>query len=526
MIRSQVWAGLGLGAFCLAQFLTADRGGDFWWFDSPSHALNGVFLWDLLRRGGIAAPLGFALNYFAHFPGLTIGFYPPGFALWLVPFYALLGVGQAAAQLAVTVASLALAWGVMALARRGGLGPGQAFAAGLLSVAFPEMLVWGRQIQPELPAYACAVWSLWCLLGWLEEPRPRRLVACLALLLASLYVKQTTAFLVLPAALAAFRAAGWTLLRRPGLWPALLAAAIAALPLAALSLAFGGMNLAQAGSAPGPADPLFYLKVLPAQTGWAPLALATAGLVLALRRGGALTPAARSLILAWLGIGLLFFSAIMLKSPRFSTAVLPAVAILAVLPFGLLPRWREGAAAGFAIGAAVLGLATTPERTCTGFVEAAHRAAQLSPEGSTILLLARRSAGFVFDLRADEARPDLFVLRAEKLYAHYRVGQEFGVQDLGAPAERIRADLARNNVATLVIERGFWHDLPSFAALEDSLAGAPFERVASVPVIDSEAPDKPAVLDIYRVTDYAPRPRPPLELAFPLIGRRFVVPAE
>jgi hypothetical protein len=37
---------------CLAAyfFLTSPTDGDFWWFDSSRHAMNGVFLLDLLRE--------------------------------------------------------------------------------------------------------------------------------------------------------------------------------------------------------------------------------------------------------------------------------------------------------------------------------------------------------------------------------------------------------------------------------------------------------------------------------------------
>ena len=86
--------------FASVLYTTSDRSGGFWWFDSASHAFNGVFLYDFFRNRGFWHPIEWALRYFDQYPAITLGFYPPGFAILLVPFYWAFGPNQAAAQAA------------------------------------------------------------------------------------------------------------------------------------------------------------------------------------------------------------------------------------------------------------------------------------------------------------------------------------------------------------------------------------------------------------------------------------------
>jgi hypothetical protein len=87
-------------------FTGAPNGGASYWSDSPRHALNGVFVMDLLRDLPLGDPAGYAYRYDAQYPALTILFYPPLFYALSAPFYALLGVSR---ELALLVVALQLA---------------------------------------------------------------------------------------------------------------------------------------------------------------------------------------------------------------------------------------------------------------------------------------------------------------------------------------------------------------------------------------------------------------------------------
>ena len=155
-------------AFALALYATSDRSGGFWWFDSASHAFNGVFLHDFFRDREFSHPFEWAVRYFDQYPAITLGFYPPGFAILLVPFYWVFGPNQAAAQALMASASFALGAGTLRLARQCGWDFATALAASVVLVTFPEMLLWERQIQPEVAAYALTIWGCCLLLDWLD----------------------------------------------------------------------------------------------------------------------------------------------------------------------------------------------------------------------------------------------------------------------------------------------------------------------------------------------------------------------
>jgi len=122
-----------LGAVLL--FVTAPHHGEFWWSDAPRHALNGVFVNDLVATMP-AHPAAWAMQYYVKYPALTILFYPPLFYVVSAPFYALLGVSHATALVVVMVHYFALACGLYLLARCW-ISPLAAIAVGLAVMAAP-----------------------------------------------------------------------------------------------------------------------------------------------------------------------------------------------------------------------------------------------------------------------------------------------------------------------------------------------------------------------------------------------------
>src|SRR5215469_7551088 len=58
---------------------TAPVDGDFWWSDSPRHALNGAFIKDFVAAMPWHDPKAWAINYYLQYPSLTILIYPPLF---------------------------------------------------------------------------------------------------------------------------------------------------------------------------------------------------------------------------------------------------------------------------------------------------------------------------------------------------------------------------------------------------------------------------------------------------------------
>src|SRR5207302_5103114 len=126
-------------------FVSAPHHGEFWWSDAPRHALNGVFIRDLLAAFPWRDPVGFATQYYGQYPALTILFYPPLFYIVSAPFYAAFGVSNTTALAVVLVYYVAFAYGLFLLARRW-LSPWLAIAVGLLAMSVPGISLWGRQV--------------------------------------------------------------------------------------------------------------------------------------------------------------------------------------------------------------------------------------------------------------------------------------------------------------------------------------------------------------------------------------------
>src|SRR5271166_7081664 len=103
-----------LGAVLL--FVTAPHHGEFWWSAAPRHALNGVFLQDLIVAMP-AHPGTWAMQYYVRYPALTILFYPPLLYVVSAPWYGLFGVSHATALAVVLLHYFALAFGLYRLAR-------------------------------------------------------------------------------------------------------------------------------------------------------------------------------------------------------------------------------------------------------------------------------------------------------------------------------------------------------------------------------------------------------------------------
>ncbi len=170
----------------LGLFLTSPIDGGFWWSDAPRHGLNGIFVAELLRAAPFGDPIGFAYNFYAQYPALTILFYPPLFYALSAPAFLLLGESHAVAQGVVALHLLALGAGMFALARfwfdRWG-----ALACAALTLAMPEIALWGRQVMLEIPALALLVWASVFALQFAVGGRTVMLLAATLLALAALF---------------------------------------------------------------------------------------------------------------------------------------------------------------------------------------------------------------------------------------------------------------------------------------------------------------------------------------------------
>jgi hypothetical protein len=536
--RNLLVLGLALASLAgaaLALYLSAPRSGDFAWSDAPRHALNGIFVLDLLRDWPWDAPRQWAEDYYLRFPALSILFYPPLFSALLALAYSLFGFSHATAQGLVSCFHLLLLAGTFVLARRW-LPPAYAVGAALALGAAPEVAYWGRQVMLDIPAYAWLVWAAVCFLRWLDTDRPRWLYGTLALYLAALYTKQTVLFAALPMLIALLERRGLAGLANPRVALAVLVFGLGLIPLALLQGEFGGVNTASAlGSA---RDDLsraslaawtYYAALVPRQLGWPVAALAVVYLAGVLVRPAWRIPRGDlGFLLAWLAVGYLFFSFIMVREPRHDLTVLLPLPIFAALAlrqvFAAAPeRLRPlGGAAALLLGTGSLvwSILAYPPQVVSGYRELALLVAERSPPRSWVLFSGYRDGAFIFNLR-HTGRGDLGVLRADKLLLRVAIERERGVEVVAIDRAGILEALRQYRVRYVVAQEGFWTDLRPMAELYGLLADESlFERVTTA-IPQANFPNTDKRVSVYRFLGELAQVPAKVKLDMVGIGRQF-----
>ncbi len=507
----------------------APLGGAFSWPDAPRHAMNGAFVLDLIRAAPFADPVGFAYGYYAQYPALTILFYPPLFYFVLAPFYAVFGVSQESALLAVAACYVVFALGAYTFFRLWLDRPG-AFAAALLFVVIPELAFWGRQVMLELPAYAFLIWSAVFFTHYLRTMQIKQLYISALLLVLAIYSKNTVVFVALVYFFTLVTVRKGAFFRDQHTYIVAVSSLVLLGPLIYLTLEFGQGNVQSVYSIADSqvsrltlAGWLWYAKALPTQMGWPPIILAVALVVIAALQRLRLFNYAETVFLAsWFGIGYLFFSGIDLKDARFTLFILVPVPLLSVLAiYRLLPQ-RASLAAGLAslLAMGTLGytLLARPVHYVDGYRDLVDYIAEVAPPHSVVLFSGYRDGAFIFNLRSIEARRDLSVLRSDKLLLKIKIRRELGVEEADFSREEIADLINRHGVHYVVAQPDFWTDLDQMAKFQEVLDSPQFEKVARFPMT-ANYPNLDKEYVVYRnLGDVAQGPIP-VTIRIPMIGR-------
>ncbi|MDP2073791.1 glycosyltransferase family 39 protein [Hydrogenophaga sp.] len=471
-------------------FLQAPHGGAFYWSDAPRHALNGVFVKDLLLDLPLDDPAGYAYRYYAQYPALTILFYPPLFYAISAPFYALLGVSHETALFVVFLHYVAYGLGCFTLARFW-LSAISSLAFALLMVLLPEIAFWGRQVMLEIPAFAFLVWSAVALLQYVRGSPVGWLYLCAGLLVCALYTKISVAYVGLVYFIVLLQREGLGLVRNKHVYVVGLLSVVALVPLAVLTVKFGQANVQ---SVTGVADTvasrlsleawIWYARQIPAQVGWPLTVLAGLGFgyacALARAQSSSLEPLRFWAL--WFAIGYLFFSSIDLKEARHSVFLLAAVVFVAVWFLdSVLPRkWASGALCLVVASTAAATVLDRPVFYVKGYAEVVDMIAKQAPRDSVVLFSGYRDGSFIFNMRTREDRRDLSVLRADKILLSVAVRRELGVEEKNLSEAEIAQTLNDNGVHYVVMQPGFWSDLEAMRRFERVMATPQFEEVARI----------------------------------------------
>ncbi len=518
-----------VAAAALVLFFTSALDGDFWWSDAPRHALNGIFLKDVIVRHPFADPKQFAMNWYVQYPALTILFYPPLLYILSAPAFLLFGESHAVAQAMVALHLVVLGLGMVALARFW-LDRWAALAAGVILMTLPEIALWGRQVMLEIPALAWLVWSAVFCVRHARRGDTLSLLLAALFMLAALYTKISMGFVAPVLAVFLLQARGFSFLAERRVWVVLVLTVIGLLPLVTMTLLFGQANVQSVvaiADTPASRNTLagwvWYARQLPGMVGWIPLALALSGFRESLAdRTGRFRPGERMLFVLWVVVCYLALSFIELKEARHATILLVPVALWAAMGLAwfaqLIPAARAVLPVAAALGLAAFSLLAQPVPREEGYREAVERAAAAAPKDSVVLFSGKRDGSFVFNMRTVSGRPDLYTVRADKLLLTIAVRRELGVGERGLAEADIVERIRALGVSVVVAERDFWLDIPQMARFQAALDGPDFQEIGRVG-IGTDGGAGRGELRLYRVAgDLRPRPRD-LSVDLPIIGR-------
>jgi len=449
-------------------------GDSFWWQgDAPRHALNGAFVRDFVVEGGFLNPLAYAELYYAHYPALTIMFYPPLFYLIEAIFFLIFGVAESVARLTVFSFYLFGVVGFYMLLRER-IGRSWAFLATLMLFSSRGIVFWSREVMLDIPLLSLEIWAVYFFFRYLKDEKGTFAILTSAFLLLALYVKQTALFIAPVMLLHPAITGRREVYRNREVIYAVLGAFVLLLPLAALTLKFGRINFFQSLSskATGNRWPekysmeslVFYFKHLPELLGYPILISVVASLlVLPFVLKSAET---RSFILEqreflvflllWMGANYLFFTYISVKEPRHFLGFLPPLVSFVVLIVSALNRHKKLFFAVF-VGLVFMAMVDNLKGNSpfVSGMDSVSREIIASNSGGTILYCGHYNGDFIFSCRRERKERDMVILRASKVLFSSAVYSEWKYREYVksfSDMDRVLRELA---VQQILVEEPF-----------------------------------------------------------------------
>ena len=214
--------------------------------DAARHAMNGVFIHDLVASGHARHPVGYAREYYGRLPALSMPYHPPLFPAMESLFFFAFGVNLLAARLAVAVA---VAISVVLLYYLVRATQGSDVVALCVTVSMSSVW-WCQQVASdvmlEYPALAFALAALWCVRDLNRGVYPLgRALLFAAFGAAAVWTKQFTVFVGAVPPLYAVVSGRWRLLFSKGMWISSALFGGAVIALTKLSATFNRAGIAQ-----------------------------------------------------------------------------------------------------------------------------------------------------------------------------------------------------------------------------------------------------------------------------------------
>jgi hypothetical protein len=259
------------------------------WFqgDAPRHAANGIFWKDFLLSGSLA-PVDYALSYYARYPIITPVAYPPAFYILEGIAFAIFHPSPYLAKSLVLLFSLGASLYLLAWIRRW-ISSEAAWCTALLPL-LPVFMSYSNAVMLNVPATALSIAAVYHARRWLEdraaaaEYRHFFMAAAFSLLAVLVYLPAAIVVFIIAAFLLAERR--WDLLKKATTYLVALICAGILIPWIWMAGRWEPVHLSFVTEANQQvfiaAHWSIYAKLLTEITGYYPLVLSMAGVVLGL----------------------------------------------------------------------------------------------------------------------------------------------------------------------------------------------------------------------------------------------------
>lgn len=489
------------------------------WFqgDAPRHAATGLFLWDLLTTLP-DHPLDYALSYFARYPVLVLGIYPPLFHAVAGVAFGLFGPSPWVAR-GLVLACSGLAGVYVLLWGRRWIGP-LAGWAGVCTVLLPGFVRYSNVVLLNVPATALGLASLYHFQAWLADERGRDRLAFVAYGLAAVLTYYPGG-IVLPVAMA------WLLLSTNPLRGRFLLMISVLIVVGVVALAVTvpdhlARQLPSLARLTSAVNWTFYGVRVPAVVGLWWVALAAVGAVVGLWSRTYRTVTLR-LVVAMAAV-IVCLALLPARDERYALVLGPLLVLTAFVAIvaaveasGRRQRLVATAALVVVLAASLQAARGTAVPRATGFDDAARYLVTAGPTDA-VLYSGIYDGLFTFYVRAMDPGFARRVALAGRVLYQYKQAVDFTwveTPHVTTPDEVVTR-LGALGCRWVAVEVGAEASLPmTERLLRQALAGPPFERVASFPVTAGPV----TRVDLYRF-DGPLEPAPPMDLMFPSFTQR------